>query len=102
MTQMVRANEMVNIQRFTTPNGYSQITNDILMSRNDPRLKMLVLRNEDIRRTIPIQIYFLQGSGKNRLYNSNRSIVLWETFLQVVKDIVLSICFLWHCDELKI
>lgn len=60
----MRSNELIDIQRITTPNGFAQISKDILMSRNDPRLKMLVLRNQDIRRTIPIQIYFLETNGK--------------------------------------
>lgn len=64
MSQLVRGGDLLNIERLTTPNGFRQITRDIVVSKNDPRLKMLMLRAEDIRRTIPVKVYFIQSDSE--------------------------------------
>lgn len=70
MSQMVRGGDFLNIERLTTPTGFRQITHDIVVSKNDPRLKMLMLRTQDIRRTIPVKVYFIQSDRKYLLYIS--------------------------------
>lgn len=61
---MVRDEQIKGIQELTTPNGYKQIAHDINVSRNDPRLKMLLLRRQDIRRSIPVKVYFMISDSK--------------------------------------
>lgn len=64
MSQLVRGGDLLNIEKLTTPNGFRQITHDIVVSKNDPRLKMLMLRTQDIRRTIPVRVYFIQSDSE--------------------------------------
>lgn len=64
MSQFIRGNDLLNIERVTTPNGFRQITKDIFFSKNDPRLQMLLLRTQDIRRTIPVRVFFIESESE--------------------------------------
>lgn len=62
----LRSNQLSEIQRITTPKCFSQISKDLQISRNDPRVQMMQFRTHDIRRTIPVRVHFLQSNSNNR------------------------------------
>lgn len=66
LTQHVRSHQLHAIQRITTPKGYEQIVSDLLVSKDDPRLQMMHFRLADIRRTIPVRVYLLEGRAERR------------------------------------
>lgn len=66
LTDHVRSNQMHEIQRITTPKGFVQIANDMLVSKDDPRIRMMHFRWDDIRRTIPVRVYQVVSDTQRR------------------------------------
>ncbi|ALC41331.1 CG3092 [Drosophila busckii] len=64
MTDIIRKQSGDEISEFTTPVGYQQITRDMLLSRNDTRLKLVRFNMEHLRRAIPMKVATRQNYGR--------------------------------------
>lgn len=56
LTDTIRKQNSSRISRFTTPVGYQQITQDMMLSRDDTRLKLVRFETEHLRRAIPMRV----------------------------------------------
>ncbi|XP_065360793.1 uncharacterized protein LOC135954534 [Calliphora vicina] len=56
LTNIIRDQNALKIRQFTTPTGYQQITQDMMLSRNDIRLKLVRFEAEHLRRAIPMKV----------------------------------------------
>ncbi|XP_075161403.1 uncharacterized protein LOC142234200 isoform X2 [Haematobia irritans] len=56
ITDTVRKQNTEDIQKFTTPMGFKQITEDMLLSRDDKRLQLVRFKTEHLRRAIPMKV----------------------------------------------
>lgn len=61
MTEHLRDHRLNEIQQITTPKGFVQISKDLHVSQNDPRVQLLRFRTEDIRRQIPVRVHFMES-----------------------------------------
>lgn len=73
MTDMVRKGEILTMQRLTTTKGYKQISKDVVMSTNDPRLNLLRFRDEDIKKIHPLKVHFVDRNGKSTCFHLLRT-----------------------------
>ncbi|XP_013103975.2 uncharacterized protein LOC106084659 [Stomoxys calcitrans] len=64
VTNTIRNQNIDGISKFTTPRGYKQITQDMLLSREDTRLKLVRFEVEHFRRTIPIKVVTKFNNGR--------------------------------------
>ncbi|KAM7356814.1 uncharacterized protein ACRADG_002423 isoform 2-T2 [Cochliomyia hominivorax] len=64
LTNIIRDQKIHQIKQFTTPFGYKQITRDMLLSRNDSRLKLVRFEAEHLRRAIPMRVATKQNQGR--------------------------------------
>ncbi|XP_017096532.1 uncharacterized protein [Drosophila bipectinata] len=64
MTDIIRQQSAEKISEFTTPVGFQQITRDMLLSRNDTRLKLVRFQPEHLRRAIPMKVATRQNFGR--------------------------------------
>lgn len=64
LTDIIRNQNMSGISKFTTPLGYQQITRDMMLSRDDVRLKLVRFDTEHIRRAIPMKVVTKVNYGK--------------------------------------
>lgn len=78
MTEHLRENKLNEIQRLTTPKGFVQISKDLHVSQNDPRVQLLRFRTQDIRRHIPVRIHFMESRRKQQ-------------------NLMIIICFVYQC-----
>lgn len=56
LTDIIRNNKTDRVERFTTPIGYQQITRDMVLSRNDQRLRLVRFETEHLQRAIPMKV----------------------------------------------
>uniref|UniRef100_W8B092 Uncharacterized protein n=2 Tax=Ceratitis capitata TaxID=7213 RepID=W8B092_CERCA len=64
ITDIIRSQDTGGISQFTTPVGFQQITRDMLLSRNDSRLKLVKFDTEHIRKAIPMKVATRKNFGR--------------------------------------
>ncbi|XP_053956103.1 uncharacterized protein LOC128861751 [Anastrepha ludens] len=64
ITDIIRTQNAEKINKFTTPVGFQQITRDMLLSRNDTRLKLVRFEMEHLRRAIPMKVSIRKNFGR--------------------------------------
>ncbi|XP_019893934.2 uncharacterized protein LOC101894722 isoform X1 [Musca domestica] len=64
LTDIIRNQDMSTISKLTTPLGYQQITRDMMLSRDDVRLKLVRFDTEHIRRAIPMKVVTKVNYGR--------------------------------------
>ncbi|XP_058976699.1 uncharacterized protein LOC131801775 [Musca domestica] len=64
LTDIIRNQNLTSISKFTTPLGYQQITRDMMLSRDDVRLKLVRFDTEHIRRAIPMKVVTKVNYGR--------------------------------------
>ncbi|XP_073837410.1 uncharacterized protein [Musca autumnalis] len=64
ITDIIRQQNLKSISKFTTPLGYQQITRDMMLSRDDTRLKLVRFQTEHIRRAIPMKVVTKYNYGR--------------------------------------
>ncbi|XP_011213224.3 uncharacterized protein LOC105233001 [Bactrocera dorsalis] len=64
LTDIIRTQNTGRISKFTTPVGFQQITRDMLLSRNDSRLKLVKFDTEHIRKAIPMKVATRKNFGR--------------------------------------
>ncbi|XP_011195696.2 uncharacterized protein LOC105220861 [Zeugodacus cucurbitae] len=64
ITDIIRTQNTGKISQFTTPVGFQQITRDMLLSRNDSRLKLVKFGTEHIRKAIPMKVATRKNFGR--------------------------------------
>lgn len=55
MTDLIRNQNTLDLNKYTTSIGLKQIGRDMTLSRNDPRLPLIKFREEDIKRAVPLR-----------------------------------------------
>lgn len=65
LTNIIRNQSTLQMKQFTTPFGYKQITRDMLLSKNDSRLKLVRFETEHLRRAIPMRVATKENYGNN-------------------------------------
>ncbi|XP_037931093.1 uncharacterized protein LOC119668072 [Teleopsis dalmanni] len=63
ITDIIRDQQTSRIGQFTTPIGFQQITRDMLLSRNDTRLKLIKFSPEHLRKAIPMKVSTRKNFG---------------------------------------
>uniref|UniRef100_A0A1A9VHC7 Uncharacterized protein n=1 Tax=Glossina austeni TaxID=7395 RepID=A0A1A9VHC7_GLOAU len=64
LTNIIRNQNTTQVGRFTTPIGFQQITRDMILSRNDTRLKLVRFDPEHLRRAIPMKVATRHNYGR--------------------------------------
>uniref|UniRef100_A0A1B0BRR6 Uncharacterized protein n=1 Tax=Glossina palpalis gambiensis TaxID=67801 RepID=A0A1B0BRR6_9MUSC len=64
LTDIIRNQNTTQVGRFTTPIGFQQITRDMVLSRNDTRLKLVRFDPEHLRRAIPMKVATRHNYGR--------------------------------------
>lgn len=55
MTDLIRNQNALDLNIYTTSIGLKQIGRDMALSKNDPRLPLIKFREEDIKRAVPLK-----------------------------------------------
>ncbi|XP_017489140.1 PREDICTED: uncharacterized protein LOC108377392 [Rhagoletis zephyria] len=64
MTDIIRNQSTGKLGQFTTPVGFQQISRDMLLSRNDSRLRLVKFDTEHIRKAIPMKVATRKNFGR--------------------------------------
>ncbi|XP_067645427.1 uncharacterized protein [Eurosta solidaginis] len=64
ITDIIRNQSTGKVSKFTTPVGFQQITRDMLLSRNDSRLRLVNFETEHLRKAIPMKVATRKNFGR--------------------------------------
>ncbi|KAI8126169.1 hypothetical protein FF38_09192 [Lucilia cuprina] len=81
LTDIIRDQNTLKVREFTTPIGYKQITEDMSLSRNDTRLKLVRFKTEHLRRAIPMKVTTKHIYGRRYCF-----IDMWFVGMRNTKD----------------
>ncbi|XP_063698050.1 uncharacterized protein LOC134828987 [Culicoides brevitarsis] len=68
MTDLVRNGDVLTMQKVTTKKGFEQVSQDTVLSSDDPRLNLLRFRHEDIKKIHPLNVHFVDKDGAHHIF----------------------------------
>lgn len=63
MINFIRTADIDALSTVTTKNGFKQLSKDVELSKNDPRMNLLYFRNDDISHVVPTDIHLFSKMG---------------------------------------
>lgn len=63
MINLIRTADIDSLSKVTTKNGLKQLSRDVDLSKNDPRMNLMYLRADDISHVVPTNIHLFSKMG---------------------------------------
>lgn len=64
MTQIIRREDFEALAKITTKNGFREIFKNMILSREDPRLKLLHFKTGDVMKITPTNVRMIEKEGE--------------------------------------
>ncbi|CAO1372131.1 unnamed protein product [Diamesa serratosioi] len=68
MINLIRTADIDSLSKVTTKNGFKQLSRDVELSKNDPRMSLLYLRAEDISHVVPTDVHLFSKMGHRHCF----------------------------------
>lgn len=63
MINLIRTADIDSLSKVTTKNGFKQLSRDVILSKDDPRMSLMYLRVDDISHVVPTDIHLFSKMG---------------------------------------